>query len=57
MTECIEESGENGKCYELDIKGLKQYFYDKESGNLTRTEEPLIPVKVKFRIKLWKKVF
>ena len=50
MTECIGDSGENGKCFELDLIGLKQYYYDKASGNLTRTEEPLIPVNLKFKI-------
>ena len=51
MTECIGDSGENGKCFELDLKGLKLYWYDKTSGNLTRTEEPLIPDNLKFKIK------
>ena len=51
MTECIGDSSENGKCFELDLKGLKVYFYDKASGNLTRTEESLIPINLKFKIR------
>ena len=47
MTDYSQESEE----FELSLRGLKEYWYDNVSGNLTRTEESLVPVNLKFKLK------